>query len=47
MKDDSRSDAPTWRRSLPFPRRWLAYLAMKVVVLALSVFIALRIYGLV
>jgi hypothetical protein len=40
-------DDPTWKTTLPFPRRWLAYLALKVIVLALVVFVALKYYGVV
>ena len=36
-----------WKRSLPFPRRWFAYLALKIVVLGAAIYVALRIYGLV
>lgn len=36
-----------WKKSLPFPAKWLWYLALKVVVLALAVYVALRYYGLV
>ena len=38
---------PAWKGTLPFPRRWLWYIALKFVVLALAVFVALRYYGLV
>jgi hypothetical protein len=31
---------------LPFPRRWLAYIAIKLVVLAVLVGVALKYYGL-
>ncbi len=41
------SDKPTWKSSLPFPARWLWYLALKLVVLAGAVFMTLRYYGLV
>ena len=41
------NDEPTWKSSLPFPARWLWYIAIKIVVLALAVFMALRYYGLV
>jgi hypothetical protein len=41
------NDEPTWKSSLPFPRRWLGYIAIKIVVLALAVLIVLRIYGLI
>jgi hypothetical protein len=35
-----------WRAALPFPAHWLAYIAIKLVVLALVAFIALKYYGL-
>ena len=38
---------PTWKTSLPFPRRWLAYIAIKLVVLAIVVYVALHLQGLV
>ena len=31
---------------LPFPRRWIAYIAIKLVVLAVLVGVALKYYGL-
>jgi hypothetical protein len=37
---------PSWKKSLPFPRRWLWYLAAKILVLALALFVALKYYGL-
>ena len=40
-----KQDDPTWISTLPFPRRWLYYIALKLVVLAIVVAIALRIYG--
>ena len=36
-----------WRKSLPFPAHWLAYIAVKLVVLALVVLFALHYYGLI
>lgn len=38
---------PTWISSLPFPRHWLYYIALKLVVLAIVVYVVLRNYGLV
>jgi hypothetical protein len=40
-------DDPTWRTTLPFPRRWLGYIAIKFIVLALVVYMTLRWYGVV
>lgn len=31
-----------WTESLPFPRRWLGYIAIKLLVLAMVVYLALR-----
>ena len=41
------SSGAGWRKTLPFPTRWLWYLAIKIVVLALAVFVTLKYYGLV
>lgn len=32
----------SWHDSLPFPKRWLGYIALKLVVLALGIYFALR-----
>jgi hypothetical protein len=29
-----------WKKALPFPRHWLAYLGFKLLILALAVFVA-------
>lgn len=31
-----------WTDTLPFPRRWLAYIAIKIIVIALGIYLALR-----
>ena len=36
----------SWHDSLPFPKRWLASVAIKIVVLALAIWLALRWNGL-
>lgn len=36
----------SWHDSLPFPKRWLAYIALKIIVLALAVFVVLKYNGL-
>ncbi len=41
--DDREKD---WRNSLPFPAHWLAYIALKLLVLALVAYFALNYYGL-
>ncbi len=35
----------SWLDGLPFPRHWLAYIVVKIVVLALAVILTLRYYG--
>ena len=36
----------SWLDTLPFPKRWLVYIAIKLCVLALAVLFALNYYGL-
>jgi hypothetical protein len=36
---------PTWKSSLPFPRRWLYYIVLKLSVLAIVVLVAPRLLG--
>jgi hypothetical protein len=36
-----------WRQDLPFPRHWLFYVLVKIGVIALAVWLALRTYGVV
>jgi len=43
MNDDNKS----WHDSLPFPKRWLGYVALKIIVLVLAVYIVLRYNGLI
>ena len=31
-----------WTENLPFPKRWLGYIAIKLIVLVLGVYLALR-----
>jgi len=42
------SDEPkkSWHDSLPFPRHWLGYVAIKLIVIALVIYVALRWQGL-
>ena len=40
-----KQDDPTWKTSLPFPRHWLAYIAIKFAVLAIVVAVTLRLTG--
>jgi hypothetical protein len=37
----------SWLDDLPFPRHWLAYLAVKIIVLALAIYLVLRFNGLI
>jgi hypothetical protein len=39
------SDPKPWWRGLPFRRHWRAYVAVKLLVLALALLIALRLFG--
>ena len=34
-----------WHDDLPFPKHWLAYLALKIIVLALAIYVVLRLSG--
>jgi hypothetical protein len=45
--NDQTNGSSGWRKTLPFPRRWLWYIAIKIAVLALAVYVTLNIYGLV
>ncbi len=36
-----------WHDNLPFPKHWLAYIALKLLILALAVYFALHWKGLV
>ena len=36
----------SWHDSLPFPKHWLAYMVLKVIVLVVAVYIVLRWNGL-
>ncbi|HQY72791.1 MAG TPA: hypothetical protein PLK44_03675 [Aestuariivirga sp.] len=36
-----------WFNDLPFPKHWLAYLALKVLVLGLAIYLVLRFNGLI
>ena len=36
-----------WKTSLPFPRHWLIYIAVKLIILTIAVLVTLRIYGLI
>jgi hypothetical protein len=40
------ADRKSWHDSLPFPKRWLFYIALKLIVLALAVYLALHWQGL-
>ena len=36
----------SWLDDLPFPRHWLGYIALKIIVLALAIYVVLRFNGL-
>ncbi len=36
----------SWHDSLPFPKHWLAYIALKIVVIAIAAYLALHWKGL-
>lgn len=40
-----REGGPVKRPDTPFPRHWLYYIAIKIVVIALAVVVALRYFG--
>lgn len=40
-------DKTDWKNSLPFPRHWLIYIAIKLIILAVAVLVTLRIYGMI
>jgi hypothetical protein len=42
----SAPEKKSWHDNLPFPKRWLGYIALKIVVLALAILLALRWKGL-
>ena len=35
----------SWHDNLPFPKHWLAYVVLKIVVLVLAVYLVLRFSG--
>ena len=37
----------SWHDNLPFPKHWLGYIALKIIVLALAVYLVLKWNGLV
>jgi hypothetical protein len=44
-REHDMTDPKSPRDSLPFPRRWLGYIAIKLIVLAIAVYVALRWQG--
>jgi len=40
------SPKKSWLDDLPFPKHWLAYLALKIIVLALAIYLLLLLSGL-
>ncbi len=42
----SAPEKKSWQDNLPFPKRWLLYIALKIIVLALAIYLALHWNGL-
>lgn len=42
----SNDNNKSWYDSLPFPKRWLGYIALKLIVLALAIYVVLKYNGL-
>jgi hypothetical protein len=40
-------DPKSWHDNLPFPKRWLYYVAVKIIVLAIVLYTALKWQGLI
>ncbi len=40
------NDKKSWQDSLPFPKHWLAYVVLKIIVLVMAAFLVLRLSGL-
>jgi hypothetical protein len=47
MTDHDKPQEPSWKTSLPFPRRWLYYIVLKLCVLAIVVLVVLRLKDLI
>ena len=39
-------DKKSWQDNLPFPKHWIGYILLKVIVLAFVIYLALRYQGL-
>ena len=39
-------DKKSWHDNLPFPKHWLGYIALKIIALALAIYLVLRRNGL-
>lgn len=46
MSEPEKQDEPTWKTTLPFPKKWALYIAIKLGALALALWLTLRWYGL-
>lgn len=46
-KPESPRNKKSWTDDLPFPKRWLYYIAAKIIVLAVLVYVALAWKGLI
>jgi len=40
------SSKKSWHDNLPFPKHWLGYIALKIIVLAVAIYLVLRWNGL-
>jgi hypothetical protein len=47
MMNDSTPSKKPWHDNLPFPKHWLGYIALKIIVLALALYVVLHMKGLV
>ncbi|MCB1376983.1 MAG: hypothetical protein KDK89_01225 [Alphaproteobacteria bacterium] len=43
---DNDNGNKSWHDNLPFPRHWLGYIALKIIVLAIAIYLVLRWNGL-
>ncbi len=43
---DGNDGKKSWHDNLPFPKHWLGYITLKIIVLALAIYVVLRWNGL-
>jgi hypothetical protein len=46
VKVKTENNGKSWRDSLPFPKHWLSYVVLKIIVLAIAAFLVFRFSGL-